>query len=69
MQTTIFEAKALAVAHYENLRSRNLVSGWEKYVLTNGNECLFVDSNYLPQKGEYLFYCTTRNGLTLCELK
>lgn len=57
-----------AVYYYDSLKKKNLPAGWEKYVVTNGQNCLFVKSDYIPKKNEAVFYLQTRNFRTLCQL-
>lgn len=55
-----------AQEYYEILRASSLVNGWEKYVLTDGHSCIFVDSSYKPAPGEAVFYLVTRrHGVTM----
>lgn len=65
---TILELSKKAQDYYNGLRALTCASGWEKYVLTNGETCMFVDSNYEPQAGEVVFYLQTRMRNTMCEL-
>lgn len=67
----ILELSERARNFYENTRSRNLYSGYDKNVLTREDfeSCLFVDSNYKPQPGDYLFRLATINGQTKIDLK
>ena len=58
----------VAQAYYESLRALSLVQGWDKYVVTDGHNCMFVRSDYDPQEGESIFFLTTRNRKTSCEL-
>lgn len=56
--------------YYERLRANSLVNGWEKYVLTDGQFCIFVDASYKPAPGEAVFYLVTRGrGVTMCQLR
>lgn len=57
----LLELSRHAQAYYERLRSRNLAQGWEKYVVTDGTSCMFVKSDYEPEKGEAVFYIVVRN--------
>lgn len=59
---------AVAQAYYESLRALSLVQGWDKYVVTDGHNCMFVNSDYEPQEGESVFFLTTRNRKTSCKL-
>jgi len=67
----ILELSAKAQKFYETGRSRTLVSGYERNVLVrpefeNG---LFVDVNYHPKPGDYIFRCSTINQQTVISLK
>lgn len=67
----ILELSAKAQKFYENGRSRTLVSGYERNVLTRleSENCLFVDANYIVQPGDTVFRCKTINTQTIIELK
>ena len=53
--------------YYENSTSKNVL-GMEKYVATDGNNSMFVKSDYEPVKGEAVFYIKrVRNGV-YCQL-
>lgn len=65
---TTLELASIAQSYYEGLRAPNLVQGWEKYIATNGETCLFVKSDYDPLPGEAVFFLTTRNRNTMCQL-
>lgn len=58
---------AVALRYYEALRA-NIVQGWEKYILTDGKMCMFVNRTYQPGPGEAVFYLTTRSRQTMCQL-
>lgn len=58
----------VAQAYYEGLRAPSLAQGWEKYVATDGNTCMFVHSYYQPQPGEAVFFLAVRNRKTSCQL-
>lgn len=70
MQTDVFECKRLVVNHYESIRSNTLVNGFTKYIATNGEDVLIVESdpNRWNNPEGYLFMLETRNGNTYCEL-
>ena len=65
---SIIELASVAQAYYETLRALSLVQGWDKYIVTNGETCLFVHSDYEPRKGEAVFFLTTRNRKTSNQL-
>lgn len=58
---------AVATRYYESLRA-NIVQGWEKYVLTDGEHCMFVNRCYQPAAGEAVFHLATRSRQTMCQL-
>lgn len=58
-----------AKRYYEKTKAKSVYHGWEKFVLTNGIECIFVNADYEPSDGEAVFYLRTQNGNTVCELK
>lgn len=62
------ELASVAQAYYEGLRAPSLAQGWDKYVATNGQQCMFVKSDYEPQKGEAVFFLTVRNRKVSCQL-
>ena len=64
----LLELSQVAQAYYEGLRAPSLVQGWEKYVVTNGTTCMFVRSDYEPEKGEAVFSLVVRNRKTSCQL-
>lgn len=70
MTKDVFECKKLVVDYYESIRSKTLVSGFTKYIATNGEDVLIVESD--PDRWNnpegYLFLLDTRNGATYCEL-
>lgn len=66
--TTLYLA-SIAQDYYNSLKAPTLASGWDKYVVTDGQTCMFVHADYEPQKGEALFFLSTRNRNTTCELK
>ncbi len=66
---SILELSSTARKYYEKLRAKSVYHGWEKYVLTNGEESMFVDASYEPVSGEAVFLLQTRSGQTMVELK
>lgn len=64
----LLELSKVAQAYYEGLRALSLAQGWDKYVATDGKQCLFVNSDYQPQPGEAVFFITTRNRQTSIQL-
>lgn len=64
----LLELSSVAQAYYEGLRAPSLAQGWDKYVATDGQHCLFVHSSYQPQPGEAVFFITTRNRQTSIQL-
>ena len=67
----ILKLSEKAQTFYESTRSKNLVSGYEKNVLTRVDQsnCLFVDSGYKPCPGDVIFRCRTINQNTVIDLK
>lgn len=57
-----------AVEHYESFKKNKLRNGWQKVIVTNGVDCLFVNRGYNPGEDEYVFILETRNNITYCEL-
>ena len=62
------ELAKVAQIYYEKLKAPSLAQGWDKYVATNGKMCMFVNSDYEPQKGEAVFFLTVRNRNVSCQL-
>lgn len=63
----ILQYSEKAQAYYKHLRA-GIIHGWEKYVATDGERCVFVHSDYEPGPGEAVFYLVTRSRATLCQL-
>ncbi len=59
---------AIAKEHYESVMPGNISHGWEKYVATDGVNCLLVRSDYRPRLGEMVFLCAIRNCTPMVEL-
>lgn len=64
----LLQLSAVAQEYYEGLRAPSLAQGWEKYVATDGTTCMFVHSDYNPQPDEAVFFISTRNRKTSCQL-
>ena len=64
---TLLQLSEVAKNYYLSLRG-NIVQGWEKYVLTNGNDCLFVRADREPAPGEAIFFLQMRNRQLMCQL-
>jgi len=64
----VFECKKLVTDYYESIRSKTIVSGFIKYIATDGTECLIVNNDPSGWNEGYLFKCETRNEVTSCEL-
>lgn len=54
--------------HIMDVAPRNIVSGYQKYVLTNGTMCIFVERDHSPSPGEAVFECIILNGNISVEL-
>lgn len=66
---TILNKSQRAQYYYESYRSKNLYSGFEKFVATDGATEMFVNSDYEPENSEIVvFKLDTRNGQTGCQL-
>jgi hypothetical protein len=65
--TTLQKAQS-AIEYYESMRSRSLVSGFEKNVLTDGYNSIFCKTDHNPGPGEVIFRLETRNGKTACQI-
>ena len=57
-----------AKEHFESIMPGNISNGWEKFVVTDGVNCLIVRSDYRPKAGEIVFHCSIRNGIACAEL-
>jgi hypothetical protein len=64
----VLQLSKVAQAYYEGLRAPSLAQGWDKYVATDGEQCLFVKSDYEPKEGEAVFFLTVRNRNVACTL-
>ncbi len=58
----------IAKDHFESIMPKNISNGWEKFVTTDGLDCLIVRSDYRPKPGEIVFHCSIRNGIASAEL-
>lgn len=65
---TELKLSKVAQEYYEGLRAKSIVQGWEKYVATDGEQCLFVKSEYDPKPGEAVFFIATRMRNTSVQL-
>jgi len=66
---TTSEKLAIAQDYYEKSRSRNLDSGWEKTVVTDGISTFFLRSGtFVDLKDMVTFKFRTTNGFTNCEI-
>ena len=54
--------------HFESIMPGNVTHGWEKYVVTDGETCLLVRSDYKPEPSQMVFLCSIRNGTACVEL-
>lgn len=73
MTNVILNLSLKAQNFYENSRVKSISSGYERNVLVreDAENCLFVDSNYDLQPGDFIFRCKTINyatsiGLSKC---
>lgn len=64
----LLKLSRVAQDYYESLKS-NIVNGWEKNVVTDGVNCMFVSSTYEPKPGEAMFYLVVRSRSVMCQLK
>lgn len=62
------ELSDVAKKYYIRVKEPSTVQGWEKYVLTDGTNCVFVKSNYIPKQGETVFFLQMRNCNVMCQL-
>lgn len=65
---TIIQLSKVAQAYYEGLKAPSLAQGWDKYVATDGEQSIFVKSDYEPKEGEAVFFLTVRNRNVACTL-
>ena len=65
---TILEKSEKAQQYYDSYKSKTLVSGFEKLVCTDGEKCMFVNSDYEPVGEEVVYKCDTRNFITGVQL-
>lgn len=64
----ILKFAKVAEDYYNGLKALSCAQGWEKYVVTDGEQCAFVKAAYEPAPGEVVFHCMIRNRKTMCEL-
>ena len=64
----ILDLQKKAYEYYSSLKDNSLVQGWGKFVVTDGESCMFVKNDHQPQKGEAVFYFCVRSGNVMCEL-
>lgn len=69
--THVLNMSAKALQFYEKGRGRGIYSGYERNVLVRPDypEALFVNSDYVPQPGDYIFRCDTMNQASRISLK
>jgi hypothetical protein len=65
---TTLQKSQTAIEYYESMRSRTLVSGFEKNVLTDGYKSIFCKTDHDPGPGEVIFRLETRTGKTSCQI-
>ena len=65
---TILEKSEKAQQYYDSYKSKTLVSGFEKFVCTDGQKCMFVNSDYEPVGEEVVYKCDTRHFNTGVQL-
>jgi len=58
----------VAKDHFEAIAPKNILHGYEKFVVTDGVNCLIVRSDYRPRAGEIVFHCSIKNGIPCAEL-
>lgn len=68
--THVLELSRKAQDFYENAKTKNLHSGYEKNVLVRADQpnCVFVKADYIPQPGDVIFRCQTINQNTRIDL-
>ena len=60
---TLFELAEIATRYYDDYRSKQIISGFERCIATDGLHSMFVRPNYIPQQAdEVVFYCSVRRG-------
>lgn len=60
---TLLELSQVATNYYDSYRSKQIISGFEKCVCTDGQYTMFVLPNYIPQSpDEVVFFCSVRRG-------
>lgn len=59
---------ATAKEFFESFMPRNIVHGYEKYIVCDGVNCVVVRSDFRPQPGQMVFLCSIKNGLAVAEL-
>lgn len=60
---TLLELADVATRYYDNYRSKQIISGFERCIATDGINTMFVFPNYKPRSAnEAVFYCSVRRG-------
>lgn len=63
----LLKLSKVAEQYYNARKKKALPSGWEKYVCTDGQQSMFVKSDYTPLEGQAVYYLFTRNFQTVCQ--
>lgn len=59
---------ALVQRYASEIAPANVVHGWEKYILTDGENCVLVGKDHSPNPGEAVFDVRKRNAQIVVEL-
>ena len=53
---------------FDSTAPKNIMWGYEKYILTDGQDCVIVRSDHKPEPGKMIFLCSIKNGIACAEL-
>lgn len=60
---TILELSTVARTYYDEYRSMQIQSGFDKYIATDGEHMMFVSAAYEPENDDIVvFHCEVRRG-------
>ncbi len=62
---SILKASKIAEDYYNSAKPKTIASGFEKTIVTDGENCIFTTTDYNLQEGEHMFQASTRNGNTI----
>ena len=67
MDVTAYQELVTGYYLFENMPD-NVTDNWYRYICTNGEKCVEVEADYLPQANEMVFFCSINGGKVKVEL-